>query len=141
MARIRMVTRTIEALEVTAMTVDTTTASVLNKPFVLTGVSNLDNDKLLAKVKKEYETETTKIVSIVSTKKHEELFGMTEIEFLRYARKLDPQTRKMLDEEFEINAPEELTEDEQNYVESDAEIVAEVAEEPTPKKSKKGGRK
>ena len=107
MARIRMVTRTIEVLEVVAMTVDTTTSTVANKSLELTGVSNVTNDKLLSKLKKTYETDTLKIVSIMSTNKREELYGLTELDFLKYAHKLDPQTRKMLEEE----STTELTED------------------------------
>ena len=97
MARVRMVTRTITVLEVTALCVDVTTATTLTENFELTGVDFV-GEALLKAVKKEYETETIKVVAIQSTAKREELYGLTELDFLKYATKLDPETRKAIEE-------------------------------------------
>lgn len=49
--------------------------------------------------KKEYETDTFKVVAIQKMEVHEEMYGLKEIDFLKVAQKLDPATRKLLDNE------------------------------------------
>lgn len=97
MARVRMVTRTINVLEIEALCVDIITATTTTGKFELTGV-DLVGDALLKAVKKEYETETIKVVAIQNITKREELYGLTELDFLKYATKLDPETRKAIEE-------------------------------------------
>ena len=97
MARERMVTRTIEVLEVSALCMDIVKVEPIVKTLELTGMGEITSDKLLKALKKQYETDTLKVVSINSTNKREELYGMTEIDFLKSAVRLDNETRKRLE--------------------------------------------
>ena len=98
MARTRMVTRTINVTVVEAMCVDTQTAEVTVKSLELTGETFTDG-KVLKALKKEYETDTFKVVAIQKMEVHEEMYGLKEIDFLKVAQKLDPTTRKALESE------------------------------------------
>ena len=98
MARTRMVTRTINVTVVEAMCVDTQSAEVTVKSLELTGETFTD-EKALKALKKEYETDTFKVVAIQKMEVHEEMYGLKEIDFLKVAQKLDPATRKLLDNE------------------------------------------
>lgn len=98
MARTRMVTRTINVTVIEAMCVNTSTAEVLIKELELTG-ETFTEEKALKTVKKEYETDALKIVAIQKMEVHEEMYGLKEIEFLKVAQKLDPATRKLLENE------------------------------------------
>ncbi len=125
MARIRMVTRTIEVIEVNALCVDLTTAQTETRTLELTGAGSLSDDALLKALKKTYETDVLKVVAITSRTNREELYGLTELDFLKYAKKLDPETRKML----------ETIESEPEALEAEVSPKPEVA--PAPKKSRK----
>ena len=96
MARERMVTRTINVTEVSAMCVDVLTQAVDTKKLEISG-DVLEGEKLLKAVKSAYETETLKVVAITETTTREELYGMKEIDFIKYAKKLDSD-RKFIDE-------------------------------------------
>ena len=98
MARTRMITRTINVTVVEAMCVDTSTAEVTVKSLELTG-ETFTTEKVLKELKKEYETDTFKVVAIQKMEVHEEMYGLKEIDFLKVAQKLDPATRKLLDNE------------------------------------------
>lgn len=98
MARTRMVTRTINVTVVEAMCVDTTTTEVTIKDLELTG-ETFTEEKALKALKKEYETDTFKVVAIKKMEVHEEMYGLKEIDFLKVAQKLDPATRKALESE------------------------------------------
>lgn len=98
MARTRMITRTINVTVVEAMCVDTSTAEVTVKSLELTG-ETFTTEKALKEIKKEYETDTFKVVAIQKMEVHEEMYGLKEIDFLKVAQKLDPATRKLLDNE------------------------------------------
>jgi hypothetical protein len=98
MARTRMITRTINVTVVEAMCVDTSTAEVTVKSLELTG-ETFTTEKALKELKKEYETDTFKVVAIQKMEVHEEMYGLKEIDFLKVAQKLDPATRKLLDNE------------------------------------------
>ena len=98
MARTRMVTRTINVTVVEAMCVDTQSAEVTVKSLELTGETFTD-EKALKALKKEYETDTFKVVVIQKMEVHEEMYGLKEIDFLKVAQKLDPATRKLLENE------------------------------------------
>lgn len=126
MARIRMVTRTIEVIEVNALCVDLTTAQTETRTLELTGAGTLTDDALLKALKKTYETDVLKVVAITTRTNREELYGLTELDFLKYAKKLDPETRKMLEETSEpVETPTEDT------------TATETEESPAPKKSRK----
>lgn len=98
MGRTRMITRTINVTVVEAMCVDTSTAEVTVKSLELTG-ETFTTEKALKELKKEYETDTFKVVAIQKMEVHEEMYGLKEIDFLKVAQKLDPATRKLLDNE------------------------------------------
>lgn len=76
--------------------VDTLTAEVSIKEFELSG-ETFTEEKALKALKKEYETDTFKVVTIQKMKAHEEMYGLKEIDFLKVAQKLDPTTRKALE--------------------------------------------
>ena len=98
MARERMVTRSINVATYTAICVDMAGAngvSTSEYKFTLTG-EVLDGAKALNALKKEHETDTFKIVAITDRTIEEKMFGMREIDFLKVAEELDPETRKRL---------------------------------------------
>ena len=97
MARIRMVTRTITVNVLEVMCVDTTISEVTTKQFELTG-ETLTNEKALKLLKNEYETDTFKLVAIQKTEVREEMYGLKETDFIKVAKKLDPATRKEMEE-------------------------------------------
>lgn len=90
MARIRMVTRTVKSTVATVMCLDTQAAQAVNKDYEISGVYP-DSEKLLKALQAEYETETLKLVHIVSSFEAEQLYGMPENEFMMYAKKLPPR--------------------------------------------------
>ena len=96
MARTRMVTRTINVTVIEAMCVDTLSAELSTKELELTG-ELFTEEKALKALKKEYETDTFKVVAIQKMEVHEEVYGLKEIDFLKVAQKLDPTSRKALD--------------------------------------------
>ena len=98
MARTRMVTRSINVTAIKAMCVDTSTTEVTIKDLELTG-ETFTEEKALKVLKKEYETDTLKVVAIQKMEVHEEMYGLKEIDFLKVAQKLDPATRKVLENE------------------------------------------
>ena len=98
MARVRMVTRTIEVMEYSVITMDLADNNATKQVTLeLTG-DKLEGEKALKQLRKQYETDTYKLVAIVGTNTREELYGMLEIDFLKQAKKLDPETRKLLEE-------------------------------------------
>lgn len=100
MARVRMITRTINVTVVEAMCVDTALAKVSTKTLELTGEA-FTEEKALKELKREYETDTLKVVAIQSMSVREEMYGLKEIDFLKVATKLDPATRKAIESEEE----------------------------------------
>lgn len=96
MTKVRMVTRTINVTVVEVMCIDTLTAEVTIKDLELTG-ETFTEEKALKALKKEYETDTLKVVAIQKMEVHEEMYGLKEIDFLKVAQKLDPTTRKLLE--------------------------------------------
>ena len=142
MARERAVTRTITVLSATALCVEVTTATTVNKELELTGVGDLTTEQILKALRKEYESDNFKVVTILSTSKREELYGMREVDFLKYAHRLDPQTRKALEENSDENFTTEETSETTEPTMSESDI--EVKEETTstkPTDSKKSKRK
>lgn len=93
MARERMVTRTISSTIYKVMTVNTETCEVQVLPYT-TSEEFLDDDKALKHLRKKHETDTVKLVKIESVETTEQLYGMTEIEFMQYAKLLPPRGSK-----------------------------------------------
>ena len=86
-----MVTRTIKSTLVVALCVDTEIAEITNQEFVISGTFPDDEKgkkKLLNKVKEIAENDTTKVVEIVSKEETEKLYGVTEQEFLTFAKEV-----------------------------------------------------
>lgn len=92
MARERMVTRTVELTIAEVMCLDTTTAEVKVNAYEIGG-GLTDEKAILKTVKKLYETDTFKCVSVQTVTVKEILYGMTEIDFINHAKILPPRTK------------------------------------------------
>lgn len=90
MARVPMVTRTIVATKANVMCLDVQAGEPFNK-VVTVPRTYKDNEALLKKVKPIIETDTVKAVHIVDSEEIETLYGMTEQEFIQYAKVLTPR--------------------------------------------------
>lgn len=94
-----MVTRTIVSTNVTVICLNIETAEPTNETYSIAGqYEKKDADKLLKKLKAKYDTDSVKLVSIVSTEKHEEVYGMSEDDFMAQAKRLD-ENRKPIAED------------------------------------------
>jgi len=92
------VTRTIVTTNVTAMVINPETMETATKVFVYDGIEKEDKTKILKYLRKRNETETCSLVSIVKIETTEQLYGMTEEDFIKYSKVLNPVTRKPIDE-------------------------------------------
>lgn len=90
MARVPMVTRTIVATKANVMCLDVRAGEPCNK-VVTVPRTYKDDEALLKKVRPLLETETLKAVHIVDKEEIETLYGMTEQEFIQYAKVLPPR--------------------------------------------------
>lgn len=90
MARKRMVTRTVETTDVFVLALDVVTAEPQNIVVKVAGTFK-DKASMLKSAKKVAETETLKLVDVVGSEVHEDLYGMEEAEFLKLAVKLPPR--------------------------------------------------
>lgn len=95
MARVKMVTRTVEQTTARVMCLRVDTAEVSIEEYTIGG--SPDNDELLKKLKTIYETDNFKVVAIQDTYTETKLLGMSEEDFIRYAQVLPP--RKNYNEE------------------------------------------
>ena len=86
MARERMVTRTIKSACVEVMTINTTTAQVKIECYTTEPQEN--DEKYLKVLRKEFETDTFKLVKIERVQIYENLYGMSEKEFIQHAKLL-----------------------------------------------------
>ena len=89
MARVEMVTRTIDWTRVEVMALEVTTATVVNKVYTLSG--NRTETDALKVVQKTYDTEEVKHVAINKVETGETLYGMTVEEFIKVAKVLPPR--------------------------------------------------
>lgn len=87
MKKERMITRTIKMAEVRVMTVDTATADVRVYFYNIEPQEN--EEKYLKALKKEHETDTLKLVKIEAINVYETLYGMSERDFIMFARVLE----------------------------------------------------
>ena len=85
MARVSMVTRTITSSEISVIALDVNTCEVVKTTHVLSGELE-NNEKTLKKVQDNFNTDTVKIVSIESIKVITSLYGMSESDFIKYAK-------------------------------------------------------
>lgn len=89
MARERIVSRTISASVYTVLTITLPANTVANMEFTLSSVpESIKPEKLMNLLKKEYETDTLKLVSILSQKTVLKRYGMKEVDFLKYATEI-----------------------------------------------------
>ena len=95
MARERMVTRTVSTTTIDVLVINIETAGVDTKSFVLGQNMVKDEKTTLNNAQKmlDDETGTTlwKCVAIKNIKEEETLYGMTEQDFLKYAKVLPPR--------------------------------------------------
>lgn len=90
MARMRMVTRTVEVNTYSVMTCNVETAEVRTIDFKVGLIpQSIEPMKYL---KKQYETETLKLCAITSHTVETILYGMPEDEFIKNATVLPPRT-------------------------------------------------
>ena len=98
----RMVTRTIITTKATALCLDLLTAEPHNETITLSGTFKSKKDVLKA-FSKVYDVEDEKkAVSIVDCTEEETLYGMSEQEFLQYAKVLPKRGAKKLEETCDI---------------------------------------
>lgn len=90
MAKERMVTRTVALTECEVMVVDITKGEVSNITQNITGKIT-DNSAAMKTCKKLLETETVKVVAITKMSTRDELYGMTETDFIAQAEILSPR--------------------------------------------------
>ena len=89
MARKRMVTRTVMQTTADVMTLDVITAEVQVRTYDIGGQYN--DEELLKKLQKLFQTDTLKLVYIESQACNEVLLGMDEEDFIRLAKVLPPR--------------------------------------------------
>lgn len=89
MARERMVTRTIVTTEVKALCINIDTAEVSTRDFVLTSL--IKDEKTMINNAQVQCEDNIKVVAIKEVTEHETLYGMTEYDFLKYAKVLPPR--------------------------------------------------
>ena len=89
MRKEKLITRTITVTTAEFMTIDVETANVKIIMAELTG--KLDNETALKLYKASVETDTFKVVDCQSIDYTEQLYGMTEKEFIKHAKILPPR--------------------------------------------------
>ena len=112
MARIKMVTRTIEATKAEVKVVSISNDEITTITANVSGIFKDTNDPTLLKlVKKQIETEDLKVLKVVALTDASELYGMTEAEFMNLAKVLDKETRKVIEQEEKVEGTAETTEE------------------------------
>lgn len=96
MKKEKLITRTIVVSNCEFMCVDVETANVEVIKAELTG--KLDNETALKIYKSTVESETFKVVACQSISYTEQLYGMTEREFIKHAKILPPRKTAETDE-------------------------------------------
>lgn len=99
MRKEKLITRTITVSTAEFMCLDTKTANVEIITAELIG--KVDNETALKMYKATAETDTFKAVSCQSLKYTEQLYGMTEKEFIKHAKILPPRSKTTETEENE----------------------------------------
>ncbi|MBR5825344.1 MAG: hypothetical protein IKY67_14525 [Paludibacteraceae bacterium] len=96
MARERMVTRTVEEAFVTVMTVNITTTEIGYDVFHIS--ATIPKEKVLRYIEKHMPNPEVKYVTITSYEVTETLYGMSEQDFITFAKVLPPRTKVEEDE-------------------------------------------
>ncbi len=93
MSKMKMVTRTVKVTKVNVMCLDIEKGEAFNEYATISGV--FDNpEKLLKACKEVLDTDTEKAVAIVEKKEIEQLYGMSEQDFISLAKILPPRQGK-----------------------------------------------
>ena len=96
MARAKMVTRTVVGTQVELMVFESTTNEVTTIKQIIGG-QYPDEKKLLKAVEKAVNSDTLKVLKVITSEPADKCYGMSETDFLKYAKELDPKTRKLLE--------------------------------------------
>jgi len=88
-----MITRTVNGTKVTVLAMDTNTCEPTNVTYEMSG-QNVNDEKLLNKVRKQHDTEDFKVVKIVAVEPFEKRYGMKESDFIAHATELEPLTKR-----------------------------------------------
>lgn len=88
MARKRVVSRTVKQTTATCLCVDVTSNETMNQTFTMPFIYK-DDETLLKKIKKENETDTVKIVAVITSSVINTLMEMDEEDFIKNARIVD----------------------------------------------------
>ena len=99
------ITRTVVGTKATVIAVNTMTLSAEKKDLTIAGTFD-SNEKLLKALKKLYDNGTEVISTVLSADKFEELYGLDEAIFMKYALKLDVKTRKPIETEKSQTEPQ-----------------------------------
>ena len=83
MSRQRKITRTIEETKITVLALNVETAEPSYIECYTTD-KETDENKMLKKLKKVYETDELKLVKITETETHTAVYEMSEIDFIKY---------------------------------------------------------
>lgn len=89
MARVEMITRTVDWTRFEVMALEVSTATVVNKVYTLSG--HKTDDEGLKVIQKTYDTNEIKHVAINKRETGETLYGMTVQEFIQVAKILPPR--------------------------------------------------
>lgn len=92
MARTPQVTRTIKATKCVVLAVDTESKEVKEIEVIVPRTPK--DEKLLQIAQEIHNTDTQKIVTVKSSEVFETLYGMSEDEFIRYAKPMPPRNVK-----------------------------------------------
>ena len=90
MRRNKQVTRTVQTTRATCLCLNTETAEPFNTDCVLSGTYQ-DMKSLLKAAKSVLETDDITVCKIVNVEIEEDLYGMSEQDFLAHATKLPPR--------------------------------------------------
>ena len=90
MPRTKQITRTVQTTKATCLCLNTETAEPFNTDCVLSGTYK-DMKSLLKAAKSVLEADDITVCKIVNVEIEEDLYGMSEQEFLSHATKLPPR--------------------------------------------------
>ena len=93
MPRVPQVTRTIQTTKVTALCVDVVEQKTFESEYILSGTYK-DDKHLFKALEKVANDDTHKVAHILHTEVIETLYGMTEQDFIKYAKPMPPRGAK-----------------------------------------------
>lgn len=88
----KMITRTFKVTLASVMTVNILASEV--ETIDVSIVGSFSDDDLINEIKKEYETDIIKCVSVMSSYEKDKLMGIPEKDFYRMASELPPRTNE-----------------------------------------------